>query len=192
MLDKPNETHAFVTELNEHGTGFAVRIDNGEQVFIRSVLSDKSGIEVGDRIAVWYVPNRIEEHAERCPWFALHVKVAEEGDQVDVKDYIEAKTIEDAFMRGSLEPEPEPKPQPQRNLYDEAYAFLDMNGPATTSQVAAALGVVTQNIRTYLANMNDRGEICRADIRSRGAQIKAGATVWAVEFCQLIPEEVEL
>ena len=190
MLDKPNETHAFVTELNEHGTGFAVRIDNGEQVFIRSVLSEKSGIEVGDRIAVWYVPNRIEEHAERCPWFALHVKVAEEGDQVDVEDYIEAKAIEDAFMRGSLEPEPEPKPQ--RNLYDEAYAFLDMNGPATTSQVAAALGVVTQNIRTYLANMNDRGEICRADIRSRGAQTKAGATVWAVEFCQLIPEEVEL
>ena len=190
MLDKPNETHAFVTELNEHGTGFAVRIDNGEQVFIRSVLSDKSGIEVGDRIAVWYVPNRIEENAERCPWFALHVKVEEENTQVDVEEYISDKVVEDMFANGSLEPEPEPKPQ--RNLYDEAYAFLDMNGPATTSQVAAALGVVSPNIRTYLSNMNDRGEICRADIRSRGDQSKAGATVWAVEFCQLIPEEVEL
>lgn len=190
MLDKPHQTHAFVTTLDDYGTGFAVRVDNGEQIYIRSIVAERSGIEVGDRIAVWYVPNRSEEHADRCPWFALHVKVAEEGDKVDVENYIEAKTIEDAFMRGSLEPEPEPKPQ--RNLYDEAYAFLDMNGPATTSQVAAALGVVTQNIRTYLANMNDRGEICRADIRSRGNQSKAGATVWAVEFCQLIPEEVEL
>lgn len=186
MLDKPNQTHAFVTTLDDYGTGFAVRVDNGEQIYIRSIVAERSGIEIGDRIAVWYVPNRSEEHADRCPWFALHVKVEEEDTQVDVED----KTIEDEFMRGSLEPMPEPKPQ--RNLYDEAYAFLDMNGPATTSQVAAALGVVTQNIRTYLANMNDRGEICRADIRSRGAQTKAGATVWAVEFCQLIPEEVEL
>ena len=182
MLDKPNQTHAFGTTLDDYGTGFSVRADNGEQIYIRSIVAERSGIEVGDRIAVWYVPNRSEEHADRCPWFALHVKVAEEGDQVDVKE----ETVE----CGSFELDPISKPQ--RDLYKEAYAFLNMVGPATTSQVAAALGVVTQNIRTYLANMNDRGEICRADIRSRGNQSKAGATVWAVEFCQLIPEEVEL
>lgn len=184
MLDKPHQTHAFVTTLDDYGTGFAVRVDNGEQIYIRSIVAERSGIEVGDRIAVWYVPNRSEEHADRCPWFALHVKVEEEDAQIDFKE----ETIEEEFMLGSLDP----SPKPQRDLYKEAYAFLNMVGPATTSQVAAALGVVTQNIRTYLANMNDRGEICRADIRSRGNQSKAGATVWAVEFCQLIPEEVEL
>ena len=192
MLDKPNETHAFVTELNEHGTGFAVRIDNGEQIFIRSVISEKSGIEVGDRIAVWYVPNRIEEHVERCPWFALHVRVAEQGEQVDVEEYIADKQIEDAFMNGSLEPEVEEE-EPKRDIYGEAYSFLDMNGPATTAQIAEALNITTPNLRTYLRYMNDRREIARADIFARGRnQSKASVTVWACTLDELLPEEVEL
>ena len=190
MLDKPNETHAFVTELNEHGTGFAVRIDNGEQIFIRSVLSEKSGIDVGDRIAVWYVPNRMEEHAERCPWFALHVRVAEEDTQVDIEEYIQDKEIEDAFMNGSLEPQPE---LPRRDVYEEAYMFLDVNGPATTSQIAEALNMTTPNLRTYLSNMNDRRQIVRADMFTRGKnQTKASVTVWACTLDELLPEEIEL
>ena len=125
------------------------------------------------------------------PGTVMHVAdVASETTTITVTSYDGHDVREETVECGSFELEPTSKPQ--RDLYKEAYAFLNMVGPATTSQVAAALGVVTQNIRTYLANMNDRGEICRADIRSRGAQTKAGATVWAVEFCQLIPEEVEL
>lgn len=191
MLDKPNEVHAFVTELNEHGTGFAVRMDNGEQIFIRSVLSEKSGIEVGDRIAVWYVPNRIEEHAERCPWFALHVRVAEDGAQVDLEEYIEDKTIEEEFMLGSLEPEVEPE-QPKRDVYAEIREYLSETSSATTAQISAALGIISPNLRSYLVSMNDRGEIARADIWTRGTQTRASVVVWAMDMYDLLPEDIEL
>ena len=191
MLDKPNQTHAFVTALDEYGTGFAVRADNGEQIFIRSILAERSDIEVGDRIAVWYVPNRNQEHADRCPWFALHVKIEEEAAQVDLEDYIEAKTIEEEFMLGSLEPEVEPE-QPKRDIYAEIREYMLQNGSATTSQISAALGIISPNLRSYLTSMNDRGEIARADIWTRGKQTRASVVVWAINMYDLLPEEIEL
>lgn len=189
MLDKPKHTYAFVTALDDYGTGFAVRVDNGEQIFIRSILADRSGIDIGDRIAVWYVPNRSEEHADRCPWFALHVKIEEEDAQVDIED----KTIEEEFMLGSLEPEVEPEPeQPKRDVYAEIREYMLETGSATTAQISAALGIISPNLRSYLTAMNDRGEIARADIWTRGKQTRASVVVWAINMYDLLPEEVEL
>lgn len=183
-IEKPQKTYAFVTTMDDYGTAFAVREDSGEQIFIRSVLAERGDIEIGDRIIVWCVTNRNETAQDRCPWFALHVRV----DDVDYRDSDE--TVEDAFMGGSLDPIPE---QPKRDVYDEAYAFLDVNGPATTSQIAEALNMTTPNLRTYLSNLNDRRQIVRADMFTRGKnQTKASVTVWACTLDELLPEEVEL
>lgn len=189
-VETPKKAYAFVTTMDDYGTAFAVREDNGEQVFIRSILAERGNIDIGDRVVVWYVTNRNEMAQERCPWFALYVKAEDEGAQVDVEEYIQDKTIEDAFMSGSLEPEPD---LPKRDVYGEAYMFLDVNGPATTSQIAEALNMTTPNLRTYLSNMNDRRQIVRADMFTRGKnQTKASVTVWACTLDELLPEEVEL
>ena len=191
-VETPKKAYAFVTTMDDYGTAFAVREDNGEQIFIRSILAERGNIDIGDRVVVWYVTNRNEMAQERCPWFALYVKADDESAQIDLEEYITAKEVEDAFMDGSLDPMPEPE-LPKRDVYDEAYMFLDVNGPATTSQIAEALNMTTPNLRTYLSNMNDRRQIVRADMFTRGKnQTKASVTVWACTLDELLPEEVEL
>jgi hypothetical protein len=188
-FEKPKKAYAFVTTMDDYGTAFAVREDNGEQIFIRSIIAERSNIGVGDRVAVWFQTNRNEDAAERCPWFAVYAKIEDEA-QIDVEEYIADKEVEDAFMDGSLDPMPE---LPKRDVYEEAYMFLDVNGPATTSQIAEALNMTTPNLRTYLSNMNDRRQIVRADMFTRGKnQTKASVTVWACTLDELLPEEVEL
>lgn len=197
----------------DSGTSFAWTFNTGEQVFIRSILAKNIGLEVGDAVDMVVVPNEKED--TDCEWFALYVSVLnDEDDMIDaeleqydlapekVREELEYAMdvvcpVDDCYTwNKNLLPEKEPTQQPNPNAgrkwAEEAYMFLDVNGPATTSQIAKAVGYSTHNIRTYLCKMHDRGEIVRADIRTSSKQSKASATVWALELHDLLPEENEL
>ena len=168
---------AIVVNQLDSGTSFALSEDTNEQIFIRSVLAKRVGLEMGDEVEIIAVPNANDGGS--CPWFALRVIVLD--DDYDDED------------EGDVEPDaPVATPAPQRKWAEEAYMFLDVNGPATTSQIARAIGYSTANIRTYLCKMHDRGEIVRADIRTSSVQSKASATVWALELADLLPEESDI
>lgn len=173
---------AIIVNQLDSGTSFALADDSNEQIFIRSVLAKRVALEIGDEVEIIAVPNANDTGS--CPWFALRVIVLQDDRFDDEDDMIDAE----------LEQYDEPKtaPEPQRKWAEEAYMFLDVNGPATTSQIARAVGYSTANIRTYLCKMHDRGEIVRADIRTSSAQSKASATVWALELADFLPEESDI
>jgi spermidine/putrescine-binding protein len=151
---------------------------------------------MGDEVEIIAVPNANDTGS--CPWFALRVIVIgyncddddDDGDDIDDDDarieQLRQETHE--FLAKANEK----RAEPQRKWAEEAYMFLDVNGPATTSQIARAVGYSTANIRTYLCKMHDRGEIVRADIRTSSAQSKASATVWALELSDFLPEERDI
>lgn len=182
MQNDVKRVTGIITNQLDSGTSFALCDDTNEQVFIRSVLAKRIALDVGDEVEMVVVPNANDSGT--CPYFALRV-IALQDDRFD---------DEDDMLDAELEQYDEPRtaPEPQRKWSEEAHMFLDVNGPATTSQIAKAVGYSTANIRTYLCKMHDRGEIVRADIRTSSAQSKASATVWALDLHDLLPEENEL
>jgi hypothetical protein len=181
---------AIVINKLDSGTSFGLINETNEQVFIRSLLAKRVSLEIGDEVEVVVVPNA--NNTGTCPWFALRVIVLQDDRFDDEDDMIDAELEQyddDVLerLRENLERFNGP-----RKWAEEAYMFLDVNGPATTSQIARAVGYSTANIRTYLCKMHDRGEIVRADIRTSSAQSKASATVWALELRDFLPEESEL
>jgi hypothetical protein len=201
----------IITNQLDSGTSFALCDDTDEQVFIRSVIAKRVALEVGDEVEMVVVPNANDGGS--CPWFALRVIVLDDDyDDGDESDGSGGEKPWQPFGNGSSEPVRHEdvfvslsedgkliphklnskQPEPQRKWAEEAYMFLHVNGPATTSQIAKAIGYSVANIRTYLCKMHDRGEIVRADIRTSGGQSKASATVWALELHDLLPEENDL
>ena len=173
---------AIVLNQLDSGSSFAIADDSEDQIFIRSVIAKNAGIEVGDEIEAVVVPNA--DRKGGCPWFALRVDVLDEDDE-SVPSTTNSRW--DPFTWSEIT-FPKEASDEKRNWEKEAYAFLDKNGPATTSQIANAVGNSTANIRTYLCKMNDRGEVVRADIWTSGGQSKASGTIWAVEYKELLPK----
>lgn len=173
----------IITNQLDSGSAFALADDTDEQVFIRSIIAKRVALEVGDEVEMVVVPNANNSNGS-CPWFALRVIILQDDQFEDEDDMIDVQLEQ--------YDDPQPNPNAGRKWAEEAYMFLDVNGPATTSQIAKAVGYSTHNIRTYLCKMHDRGEIVRADIRTSSKQSKASATVWALELHDLLPEENEL
>jgi hypothetical protein len=207
MQDNRKRLTGIVKNQLDSGSAFAWTFNFGEEVFIRSVLAKHSGLKVGDTVSMVVIPNEKED--TDCEWFALNVTVLQDEDDMidaEIEEYGQSpdKIREDLERAISVKLpvgddftwnthlRPKAKPEPQRKWAEEAYMFLDVNGPATTSQIARAVGYSTANIRTYLCKMHDRGEIVRADIRTSSVQSKASATVWALELADFLPEENEL
>ena len=173
---------AIVLNQLDSGSSFAIAEGSEDQIFIRSVLAKKAGIEVGDEIEAVVVPNA--DRKGGCLWFALRVDVLEDESLPSTPN-----SRWDPFTWSEITL-PEKAPDEKRNWEDEVYNFLDTNGPAKTSQIADAVGSSTANVSTYLCRMNDRGEIVRADIWTRGTQARASVSVWAMDMYDLLPDNL--
>ena len=191
-----------VVNILPSGSAFVDLDSTGERVFVRSVITKRIDLEVGDTVDVTYVVNNMNRSGT-CPWFALRVEHLNDMDGQDEDDVLDQelnrtqmrRALEAAINKGAeLERKNKQKKMQDTRLSwcERAHMFLSVNGPATTGQIAKAVGNSVFNIRTHLVGMNNRGEIVRADIRTSGTQSKASATVWALELHDLLPEENEL
>lgn len=176
------EITAFVTNQLPSGTSFAINEhDSSEQVFIPSQIARVQNILPGDRVMVRAIPNRREGGAQ---WFAVFAS--------PVVDDRPAETIA-APVAPVAPPTPTvtqvaAAPKLAIDWYASAKAALKkLGGVATTAEIGVECGCETQFISTYLRVLHERGEICRAGIRTSSKQTKDSLVYWGRTLDDLVP-----
>ena len=66
-------------------------------------------------------------------------------------------------------------------------ALKKLGGVATSAEIADECGCATQHISTYLRTLHDRGDICRAGIRTSSKQTKDSLVYWGLTLDGLLP-----
>jgi exoribonuclease R len=164
------ELTGFVLNQLPTGTAFAVSDQNSsEQIFIPSQVARMQNLLPGDRVTVRAIPNKKEGGAK---WFAVFASI--------LPREVEAEPA-------AVEPEPA-----QIKLSVDWYAsakaaLVKLGGVATTAEIADECGCATQFISTYLRVLHDRGEVCRAGIRTSSKQSKDSLVYWGLTLDDLIP-----
>jgi hypothetical protein len=166
------ELTAFVTNQLPSGTSFALNEhDSAEQIFIPSQLARVQNILPGDRVTVRAIPNKREGGAQ---WFAVFISPI-------VNDPVAPPAP--AVTQIVAAPV-----APVIDWYASAKAALTkLGGVATTAEVAVECGCETQHISTYLRVLHDRGELCRAGIRTSSKQTKDSLVYWGLTLDDLLP-----
>jgi hypothetical protein len=167
------ELTAFVMNQLPTGTTFAVSEQNSsEQIFIPSQVARVQNLLPGDRITVRAIPNKKEGGAK---WFAVFASpIAPEI--VEIAPVVSAPTQVPAAPKLAID------------WYASAKgALVKLGGVATTAEVADECGCETQYISTYLRVLHDRGEVCRAGIRTSSKQVKDSLVYWGITLDDLIP-----
>lgn len=176
MFRDYTEITAYVTNSISTGVMFAMNVDNSdEQVFISSHVASRHKLCDGAVARLRVVPNNRPNAAK---WFCIGVN-------------------EDATPMRDVEPEPTREAEPAASSVDsvdwyaKAKAAVAHLGACTTNEVAEHLNCNPNNIGTYLRNLHDRGEICRAGLRSSGGQTRDSLVFWAINLSDLEPAEFE-
>jgi hypothetical protein len=160
MQPQPIKKTVQVINQLESKSSFGLDPDSGEQVFIGSRLCKQQGVEEGDTVDVFVIPN---DRNPSVAWYAIYVRRA--GD---------AEPATPAAQ--------EPKaPSPIR-------AFLE-DGPATTRQVADHLGIDTPDATRRLMQLHKNGTVAVAIVRKRFDQERASYVVWALDAHDFLPED---
>lgn len=185
------ELTAFVMHQLPTGTSFAVSEDNSaEQIFIPSQVARMQNIVPGDRVSVRAIPNKREGGAK---WFAVFASPI--AAQTAVIEPARSRIVEAIAALDSIAPTPAPAPEPEPEPVKppvDWFAFakgalVKLGGVATSAEIADECGCSTQFIGTYLRTLHDRGEICRAGIRTSSKQSKDSLVYWGATLDDLIP-----
>lgn len=168
------ELTAFVINQLPTGTTFAVsEQDSSEQVFIPSQVARMQNLVPGDRVTVRAIPNKKEGGAK---WFAVFASP------------IASATAEIETVAPAAPTQVVATSAPSVDWFASAKAALvKLGGVATTVEVADECGCATHHISTYLRTLHDRGEICRAGIRTSSKQSKDSLVYWGLTLDDLIP-----
>lgn len=170
-----NQVHPFINltafVLNQIPTGstFAVNeADSSEQIFIPSQLARSQNILPGDRISVRAIPNR---KAGGAKWFAVFVSP------------IPVTVTPHTAATGAV-----PTAAPKADWFAAVKAALvKLGGVGTTAEIAEECGNTRSNISTYLRTLHERGEICRAGLRTKEDQARDSWVFWGLTLEDLIP-----
>jgi exoribonuclease R len=188
------EITAFVMHQLPTGTSFAVSEDNSaEQIFIPSQVARMQNLVPGDRVTVRAIPNKREGGAK---WFAVFASILPREVEVAVAPVTLPPRIEealaelDAAISNHTPTVTQIPAQPKLSVdwYASAKAALKrLGGVATSSEVAEECGCETQHISTYLRVLHERGEVCRAGVRTNSKQTKDSLVYWGLTLDDLIP-----
>jgi hypothetical protein len=74
-------TEVYISSILGSKSGFAMRTDNGEKVFVPSIVTKASGISENDISTAKLIPSTHPNHKE-VPWIAVHITRAGEAPPV--------------------------------------------------------------------------------------------------------------
>jgi hypothetical protein len=77
------QVKVFCTNVMNTHTAFAVRADNGDEVFIPSAVAHAVKLQPADTVIAHIVPNT--RHPEKTPWFAISIERDVEQGAIDEK-----------------------------------------------------------------------------------------------------------
>ena len=142
----------FCTNMLDTGTAFALRGDNGEQVFIPASVSTRAGLSIGDTATATIIPNH--QHGDRTPWFAIHIEPV--GAPTDAP--VTAPTIDDRIAQAIA-------------THEGAYH--------TTAEIAELVFVDTTTASNALLRLFKQGRVARAEVHARADQQRPSFCLWA-------------
>jgi hypothetical protein len=157
----------FCTNVLSTHTAFAIRSDNGEQVFIPSYVAQAANLQPTDTVIAHVVPNT--HHPEKTPWFAIRV---------------------DREVGVTLSSQP--APQPEKTIDDRIAEYIDGQPLyATTAEVAEEFSIDTTLAGNALIRLFRQGRVVRAEVHSRPEQQRASFCLWAKDTARFV-EGIEL
>jgi len=173
------EITAFITNQLPTGTSFALNEhDSSEQIFIPSQIARAQNILPGDRVMVRAIPNKREGGAQ---WFAVFISPLTGEDTIETVETVAAPVAPSVTQVPVT-------PTLSIDWYASAKAALKkLGGVATSAEIADECGCATQHISTYLRTLHDRGDICRAGIRTSSKQTKDSLVYWGLTLDDLLP-----
>lgn len=156
------QVELFCTTVLTTGSGFGVRIDTGEQVFIPSTIIKASNLQEGETAPATVVPNKAYEQQSKTPWFAVRV------DRAGQKD----------------------APAPAKTIDDRALEIVrDAEHYVTTAEVAADIGTDTTIAHNALLRLFNQGKLAKADVYASGGQSRPSFCLWAENARDFVGEE---
>lgn len=159
-------TDIFITHLLDSGSGFAARIDTGEQVFVPASVVRASRANDGDIGNAKLVPNT-HPNSSGTPWVAVYVAVQDPAKAA-----------------------PEPV-RPEPSIDDRIYQTVCDLGYATTSEIAKEVGGDLTLTHNALLRMFGKGRVAKADVHARAEQDRASFCMWAKDVTAFLGEGAE-
>lgn len=167
------EVEAFITHVLETGSGFAVRTDNGEQIYVPPSITKRCDLDDGI-VNLRIFPNPKDD---TCEWMALAVLPTlpepEQGEPAPAP-----------------EPTPEPTPEPFVDWEARVAGHLASTGvPLRTGEMAADFGITTCAMKDSASEytkmvravqkLHNRGKISRCAVYARADQKLSSVTYYA-------------
>ena len=152
-------TDIFITHLLDSGSGFAARIDTGEQVFVPASVVRASKAKDGDIGSAKLIPNT-HPNSSGTPWVAVFVAV---------------------------QPQDEPAPVGSGPTLDDRVheAVCDM-GYATTSEIAKEVKADVALTHNALLRLFSKGRMAKAEVYARPEQERASFCMWAKDVTHFL------
>jgi hypothetical protein len=161
-------TDIFISRLLDTASGFAARIDTGEQVFVPATVVRASGAKEGDMGRAKLIPNT-HPNGSNTPWVAVFV---------DLHDPAPVPI-----------PAPAPEPvRPEPTLDDRVFDAVCGLGYATTSEVAKEVKADIALTHNALLRLFGKGRMAKADVFARPEQDRASFCMWAEDVTHFLGE----
>ena len=157
-------TDIFISRLLDTNSGFAARIDTGEQVFVPATVVRASKAKEGDMGRAKLIPNT-HPGSSNTPWVAVFVE------------------LHDDFT-----------PEPARStpsFDDRVHEAVHELGYATTSEIAKEVNADTTLTHNALSRLFKAGHVVKADVYARADQDRASFCMWAEDVTHFLGEAGE-
>jgi hypothetical protein len=157
-------TDIFISRLLDTNSGFAARIDTGEQVFIPATVVRASGAKEGDMGRAKLIPNT-HPNGSNTPWVAVFVDLHNPA------------------------PVPVTEPvRPEPTIDDRVFEAVCGLGYATTSEIAKEVKADVALTHNALLRLFGKGLMAKADVFARPDQDRASFCMWARDVTHFLGE----
>jgi hypothetical protein len=158
-------TDIFISRLLDTNSGFAARIDTGDQVFVPATVVRASGAKEGDMGRAKLIPNT-HPGSSNTPWVAVFVELHD--------DFTPAAASEPV--------------RPELALDDRVHEAVCDLGYATTSEIAKEVNTDVALTHNALSRLFSKGRVVKADVYARHDQDRASFCMWAKDVTHFLPE----
>ena len=171
---------AVVTNVTQSGSVFARHMETMRDIYVRRTASESLNLKVGQMIDVFVEPSH-----QFMSW------VPDSGKRKPAELFAQFIVIKEG-----LDEQPEPVNQPEELSIRDRILDVLQEGAMTAKYAAEKINIAcplyenTYTVADEMMRMHREGLICRAVIKSREGQTRAGRLVYALTVADLMPSRV--
>lgn len=169
------------SQLATH-TGFGIRADLGEEVFINAAFMKKFDLRIDTVRKLVLAPNPSRPNT---PWQAIGMSMDDAGalvgELVMQASEDDARPIELGIVDAGEEPTARVHIAKLEDRIVEMFDIESNQFASTASTLAVEMDVSEGEMQLALSRMHNAGEIAKAQVFAKGTQEKASFVLWARE-----------